>query len=74
MELLDRILSRPNMQRAYQRVMRNKGAAGVDGMSVDTLKSYLQTDWQQTKAALLRGDYCPPVSYTHLTLPTICSV
>ena len=59
MELLDRILSRPNMQRAYQRVMRNKGAAGVDGMSVDTLKSHLQTDWQQTKAALLRGDYRP---------------
>ena len=47
------------LQRAYQRVMRNKGAAGVDGMNVDMLKSYLQTHWQQTKGALLRGDYRP---------------
>lgn len=29
MTLLEKILSRPNMQRAYQRVMGNKGAAGV---------------------------------------------
>ncbi|WP_395338013.1 group II intron reverse transcriptase/maturase [Ningiella sp. W23] len=59
MTLLEKILSRPNMQGAYQRVMRNKGAAGVDGMSVDALKAYLQTRWQDHKADLLAGRYCP---------------
>jgi RNA-directed DNA polymerase len=47
------------MQGAYQRVMHNKGAAGVDGMSVDALKAYLQTYWQGHKADLLAGDYRP---------------
>lgn len=59
MTLLDKILSRPNMQDAYRRVMRNKGAVGVDGMNVDALKAHLQRHWQDHKANLLAGRYCP---------------
>ena len=35
--LLERILSRDNLNKAYQKVKRNKGAGGVDGMEVDEL-------------------------------------
>lgn len=58
-DLLSAVLSRSNMLLAYQRVMRNKGASGVDGLTVGELKVYLQVHWQRDKAALLAGDYQP---------------
>jgi hypothetical protein len=39
--LLEQILSRENMNRAYKQVKRNKGAGGIDGMQVDELLPYL---------------------------------
>ena len=39
MKLLDQILSNQNMNEAYKRVYRNKGANGVDGITVEELKS-----------------------------------
>ena len=39
-ELLERIVSRDNLNRAYKRVKKNKGAGGVDGMSLDELFAY----------------------------------
>ena len=36
--LLERILSRENMQQAWKRVKANKGAAGIDGMSVEAAR------------------------------------
>ena len=47
------------MQRAYDRVMRNKGAPGVDGMPVGELKSYLQQNWPVHRKELLSGSYQP---------------
>jgi len=41
MTLLDEILSRNNLNDAYLQVYRNKGAAGVDGISIDDLKAHL---------------------------------
>ena len=41
-ELLERILSRDNLNRAYKQVKRNKGAHGVDGMEVEQLLLYLK--------------------------------
>ena len=38
--LIDQVVSRENLIRAYERVVRNKGAAGVDGMTVDDLMPY----------------------------------
>ena len=40
--LLETILSRENMQAAYQRVVSNKGAAGIDRMTVGELGDYLR--------------------------------
>lgn len=57
--LLSAVLERPNMQRAYNRVMRNKGAAGEDGMRVGDLRDYLKTHWATHKQELLDGTYQP---------------
>ena len=57
--MLDRILLRDNLLRALKRVESNKGASGVDGMSVDELRPFLGTHWTGIKAELLDGSYKP---------------
>lgn len=56
---MDAVVERPNLWRAYERVMQNKGAAGVDGLTVFELKAWLQQHWPSVKAALLAGSYMP---------------
>lgn len=58
-QLMEAVVARENLLDAYARVMRNKGAAGVDKMSVEQLKPYLQEHWAQIKADLLKGAYQP---------------
>jgi group II intron reverse transcriptase/maturase len=53
------VLARDNLMRAYQRVVRNKGAAGVDGLTVAALKAHLKEHWPTIKARLLAGSYQP---------------
>jgi len=68
--LMEEIVSRANMQRAYNRVVSNKGAAGVDNMSTGQLKGYLQTDWPRIKEELLNGTYTPqPVRKVEIPKP-----
>lgn len=57
--LMEAVVERENMRQAYSRVMRNKGAAGVDEMSVVDLKAHLQKHWSQIKEDLLAGRYQP---------------
>lgn len=57
--LLERILSRENMTRAFKRVKSNKGAPGIDGMHVDELQRFLNDGWPFIKADLLDGSYRP---------------
>lgn len=47
------------MIRALQRVERNRGAAGMDGMTVGELRGYLRTDWAMIREQLLAGSYVP---------------
>lgn len=56
---MDAVVERDNLWRAYERVMRNKGAAGVDGLTVLEFKAWLQQHWPSVRAALLAGDYMP---------------
>jgi RNA-directed DNA polymerase len=58
-QLMEAVVARENLLKAYSRVMSNKGAAGVDAMSVEQLKPYLQQHWAQIKEALLNDDYQP---------------
>ena len=59
MDVMSAVLAQPNMQRAYARVLRNKGAPGVDGIKVDDLKDYLKAHWPTHKQELLDGTYKP---------------
>lgn len=57
--LMERVVERENMRQAYSRVLRNKGAAGVDGMSTEDLRSWLKQHWPRVREALLEGNYLP---------------
>lgn len=68
--LMEQVLSRPNLMGAYQRVISNKGAAGVDQMSVTALKEHLQQHWPGLRERLLAGDYHPqPVRRVSIPKP-----
>lgn len=58
-DLLAAILDRSNMKRAYDRVLRNKGAPGIDGMTVGELKAYLKLHWLEHREAILNSCYDP---------------
>jgi RNA-directed DNA polymerase len=57
--LMEAVIERENMKAAYRRVKANKGAAGVDGMSVQDLQAHLMENWLQIKEDLLKGEYEP---------------
>ena len=57
--LMSRVVERDNMQLAYSRVMKNRGAPGIDGMRCEDLKAWLKVNWSQVKRALLDGTYRP---------------
>lgn len=57
--MMEQVVERENMKRAYERVVRNKGAAGVDGMKVEELLPYLQRSWARIKEELVSGSYRP---------------
>jgi RNA-directed DNA polymerase len=56
---MEAVVERENLKRALVRVKRNKGAAGVDGMSVDSLSAHLKEHWPAIRAQLLEGTYKP---------------
>ncbi len=57
--LIERMVERDNMVKALNRVKQNKGAAGIDGMTVDELPVYLRINWCLIKEQLLKGMYRP---------------
>src|ERR1700756_685695 len=57
--LLEAALERSNIMCAYRRVVENKGAPGVDGLTVPELKPWLVAHWSKIKQALLAGEYMP---------------
>jgi len=59
MELMSAVLERGNMMRAYERVLRNKGAPGIDGMLVGDLKAHLKSNWPGIREQLREGRYIP---------------
>jgi RNA-directed DNA polymerase len=56
---MEAVVERENLKKALAQVKRNKGAAGVDGMTVDDLPAYLREQWPTIRAQLLEGTYKP---------------
>jgi RNA-directed DNA polymerase len=59
--LMEQVVDRDNLNRAYFRVVSNKGSAGADGMTVDELLDWCRTNGQALSESLLSG--------THRSLP-----
>jgi len=59
LRLMEAAVKRSNMLCAYERVVKNEGAPGVDGLTVAEFKPWLQAHWPSIKQALLAGDYMP---------------
>lgn len=57
--LLEQIISKSNMRQAYERVVANKGAAGVDGIGFLDFTSEVSVKWPLIKIQLEKGEYRP---------------
>ena len=69
--LMEEVVERSNLQLAYQRVVKNKGAPGVDDVSVAEFKDWLKRNWPSVKRALLGGRYLPrPVRRVDIPKPS----
>jgi group II intron reverse transcriptase/maturase len=55
----ERVFQRDNLLRALERVERNGGSPGIDGMTVAELRPYLERHWPEVRAALDAGTYQP---------------
>jgi RNA-directed DNA polymerase len=67
---MEEVLSRSNMLQAFNRVVSNKGAAGVDGLTVDELWAYCQQHWERHREELFSGTYRPsPVRKVEIPKP-----
>jgi RNA-directed DNA polymerase len=56
---MEAVVERENLKQALAQVKRNKGAAGIDRMSVDALPAHLKEHWPTIRAQLLEGTYKP---------------
>jgi group II intron reverse transcriptase/maturase len=63
---MERIVSRRNVEAALRRVRRNKGSAGIDGMTVDELPAYVAAEWPRIERELLAGRYQPQPVRRHV--------
>jgi RNA-directed DNA polymerase len=68
--LMEAICDPDNIEAALRAVVRNKGAPGVDGITVRQLPSVLQARWPEIEDQLLRGCYQPqPVRRVQIPKP-----
>ena len=57
--MIEKVVSRKNMLKAYRQVVPNQGSAGVDGMSVKELSNHLKINRDKIVTALCNGSYLP---------------
>ncbi len=68
--LLEAILHKDNLNRAYKRVKANKGAPGIDGMTIDDALLYFKEYQQEFTDRIYRGKYTPsPVRRVEIPKP-----
>ena len=68
--LMEEVCDRRNLEIAWQRVRRNKGGPGMDGMTIDDAQGYLRQHWPIVRSQLIEGTYRPqPVKRVNLPKP-----
>ena len=55
-DLMERVVTRENAKSALERVRRNKGSAGIDGLTVGELEPYLRERWDAMMEPIRRND------------------
>ena len=69
-ELLEKILNKDNLNRAFKRVKANKGAPGIDGITVEEIGAYLRENQKELIERIRRGKYTPdPVRRVEIPKP-----
>jgi RNA-directed DNA polymerase len=58
-DLMEKVVSRPNLLSALKRVRKNKGSPGIDGMTIGVLPAFLNAHWARIREELLAGTYQP---------------
>ena len=70
MKLIEQILDKNNVRIALEKVISNKGAAGIDGMKVEDLREYMNANWTSIKQSILERSYKPaPVRRVEIPKP-----
>ena len=64
-ELMEAVVQRDNLLAALDRVKKNDGAPGIDGMTCDELPAFLRTNWPSLRERLLTGKYKPSAVRRH---------
>ena len=57
--LLEKVLSKENMSRAWKQVRSNKGSPGIDGITIDEFPEYYRPKWGEISNSLRSGTYQP---------------
>ena len=69
-QLLEEILSRDNMRLAYKKVKANKGARGIDGITIEEIDDYLKENWVNIRDKIQKRKYKPkPVRRVEIPKP-----
>lgn len=69
-KMLEEILDIQNMNQAYKKVRANKGASGVDGVTIDELPEYIQENWKTIQEEIRKRKYKPqPVERVEIPKP-----
>ena len=69
-EMLEKILSNENVEKAYKRVYANKGAGGVDVVTTKELEEYMRVNWRSIKEQIRARTYKPqPVLIVEIPKP-----
>ena len=69
-QLLEEILSRDNMRLAYKKVKANKGARGIDGITIEEIDDYLKENWVNIRDKIQKRKYKPkPVRRVEIPNP-----
>ncbi len=69
-DLMEQVAAEENLRRALGAVKRNRGAAGIDGMTTDQLESHFARHGEKIRAKLLAGRWTPsPVRRVEIPKP-----